>query len=763
MRENISSMKLFTTLKAKLAIALVCSTIVFGALISVMAYRVIQQEVADFSAKYLNTILVHQGEMVGTIFKDTMSFTQHIATQQSVIDYFKDPNAKIQDPNLLNYFAYSDPNKRYNSINLMDASGTDVVSTEPAAVNQNFKFRDYFKHAIEGTPFIEAAISAVTGKFGYYFSYPVKDANGNIVGIVAVKLKSEIVDAAVQSKILSANGATMLIDEYGVVIQSNNPELLYKSLGSLTPAAQQTITETRKFANIPITPLPYKESGITLEAAKGQRIFSTYDDLHKQNEIVGIAQIDTLPFFVVIEESTQSFADIARKVARLIILSTVTAGGVGLVLLWLLIVRLLRPLNTLKNAAIRVSKGDLDELVPVTTQDEFGALGDAFNLMTEHLKDFYNNLEGKVWERTADFEKYKLAVESASDLIVITDIDGRILYANKAATDITGYTQNELIGNRPTIWGRQMPQAFYELMWCTIKEDKKPFYGEVVNKRKTGEKYTAEVHISPLFMNKKSLYGFVGIERDVTAHEEVDKAKTEFVSIASHQLRTPLAVINWYIEMLTSEEVGKVNESQRKYLDQIYLASKRMVDLVNSLLSVSRIDMNTYYVEPEPLDFRIVADSILEELSKSIKKKNLHIEKEYDLKLPLVDADPSLLRVIFQNLLSNAVKYTADEGSIGIAIKKSEGVDILITVTDTGYGIPLQQQKHIFQKFFRADNAREKEPDGNGLGLYIVKSIVEHASGTIWFTSTENKGTTFYVKLPLAGMKKNEGAKPLEL
>ena len=264
-------------------------------------------------------------------------------------------------------------------------------------------------------------------------------------------------------------------------------------------------------------------------------------------------------------------------------------------------------------------------------------------------------------------------------------------------------------------------------------------------------------------MNKEQLYGFVAIERDITTHKEIDRAKTEFVSIASHQLRTPLAVINWYIEMLTSEEVGKINASQRKYLDQIYLASKRMVDLVNSLLSVSRIDLKTYYVEPEPLDFRLISDSVLEELGKGIETKHLHIIKEYDREMPLIDADPSLLRVIFQNLISNAVKYTPEKGSIKITIGRFEDTDALISVSDTGYGIPLGQQKQIFQKFFRADNAREKEPDGNGLGLYIVKSIVEHTDGTVWFESEEGKGATFYVRLPLSGMQKKEGAKPLGL
>jgi PAS domain S-box-containing protein len=754
-------MKLRITLKTKIAMGIIFATLVFGASVSITVSRTIRQAVTDLSMKYLDAMIVQQKKVVETVFDNSMAFSHHLALQQSVIDYLQKTDPQAQDPALLNYFIGIDADNRYQAIYVMDKTGLTLTSTDPSFVNQNYGFRDYFKKALSGTPAVDAAIGVTSGKFGYFFAHPVTARSGEIIGVVVVKLKAEELDAVLRPQPLSGNGKAMLVDGYGVIIQSDRPEVLYKSLGAIDAKTKQKFIETRRFNNIDILPLQYDVLQRELGTLHGERSFTIHDVADAQNEIIGMAQVDGLPFFIVIEESSQGFADVANKVAWLIIVSTVVVGGMGALLLWLLIARLLRPIDALKNAAIRIGKGDLDQPVPVTTHDELGALGDAFNLMAEHLKDFYANLEGKVWERTADFEKYKLAVDGASDHIIITDIDGRIMYANKAAEEITGYSREEMVGNRPTLWGRQMPPAFYEQLWRTIKEEKKAFSGEVINRRKSGEKYTAELHITPLFMNKKTLYGFVAIERDITTHKEVDRAKTEFVSIASHQLRTPLAVINWYIEMLASEEVGPINKNQRKYLDQVYLASKRMVDLVNSLLSVSRIDLKTFYVEPEPLDFRVVADSVLEELGRTIAEKQLTITKEYESELPLIEADPSLLRVIFQNLLSNAIKYTPKGGSIDITIKKIDNVDVMIGVADTGYGIPLQQQKQIFQKFFRADNAREKEPDGNGLGLYIVKSIVEHANGTIRFVSKENEGTTFYVQLPLAGMPKKEGVKPL--
>jgi len=192
--------------------------------------------------------------------------------------------------------------------------------------------------------------------------------------------------------------------------------------------------------------------------------------------------------------------------------------------------------------------------------------------------------------------------------------------------------------------------------------------------------------------------------------------------------------------------------------------------LVNALLNVSRMELGTFVVEPVPTDVVLLARNVVAEQKPQIEAKKLKLSAKYAKDLPLFNADLKLLRMVFQNLLSNAVKYTPDKGKVGFdiwATKKGEEVEgkkikedsIAIMVSDTGYGIPEAQQDKIFTKLFRADNVREKDTDGTGLGLYIVKAIVGHSGGEIWFTSQENKGTTFYVTLPLTGMKKKEGTK----
>jgi PAS domain S-box-containing protein len=252
----------------------------------------------------------------------------------------------------------------------------------------------------------------------------------------------------------------------------------------------------------------------------------------------------------------------------------------------------------------------------------------------------------------------------------------------------------------------------------------------------------------------------VGVCWDVTQEMEIDKAKTEFVSLASHQLRTPLSAINWYAEMLIAGDAGKLNKEQKQYINEIYLGNQRMVSLVNALLNVSRLELGTFSVEPEQAQITTIADDVIKELKPQMEKRKIKFSKKYQTKIPQMMLDKKLANIIFQNLLSNAFKYTPEQKSVSLEINTNKK-DLLIRVADTGLGIPLSQKDRIFTKLFRADNVRATDTEGTGLGLYIVKSIVDNVGGEIYFTTEENKGTTFNVSIPLSGMKKKEGVKAL--
>lgn len=358
-----------------------------------------------------------------------------------------------------------------------------------------------------------------------------------------------------------------------------------------------------------------------------------------------------------------------------------------------------------------------------------------------------------------DLQKFQLAVENVSDQIIITNPQGIILYANPGTTNVTGFPQNMIVGKKAgtkELWGGKMTKAYYEDYWKTINVDKKPFVGEITNVNANGIEYSAELKASPILDENGEVIFFVGVERDITQTKEVDKMKTEFISLASHQLRTPLSGMKWFGEMLLNGDAGDLNERQKQFMEKIVSSNERMISLVNALLNVSRIESGRIIIDTEPTSLPELANKILDELQGRISNKKLKIIAKFDNKLKKISIDPKLISEVYSNLLTNAIKYTPEGGEITIMIS-AEKDDIISQISDTGFGIPKSEQSNIFQKFFRASNIIKVDTDGNGLGMYLIKSIVESSQGKIWFESEENKGSTFWFSLPASGCAPKSG------
>jgi len=415
-----------------------------------------------------------------------------------------------------------------------------------------------------------------------------------------------------------------------------------------------------------------------------------------------------------------------------------------------------------------VQTGDLSQTVKIEARDEIGVLTDSFNKMINSLRIKQAKLLDAQKKESEARKKLEVIMHSMGDGVFVTDIKKRIILFNEVAERMTGWRFNEVEGKFcADVFKMTDKDGQTDICKTDCPLDKVfktgkivPLKNDVCLTSKDGRKIPVADSSAPFRDNKGEIIGGVTIFRDVTREKEIDRAKTELISLASHQLRTPLSTVNWYTEMLLSANGSKLlNKKQREYLKEVYRGSQRMVSLVNALLNVSRIEMGTLAIKPSPTDIIKLAKSNLSNFELQIKRKKIKIEKHYD-KLGDINVDPNLTSVVFQNLLSNAVKYTPTGGKICLSIIKRKS-DILISVADTGYGIPKNQQSKIFTKLFRADNIKEKDTEGTGLGLYIVKSIIDQSGGKIWFESEENKGTTFYISLPLSGMKERKGTKGL--
>ncbi len=241
----------------------------------------------------------------------------------------------------------------------------------------------------------------------------------------------------------------------------------------------------------------------------------------------------------------------------------------------------------------------------------------------------------------------------------------------------------------------------------------------------------------------------------------LDRAKDDFVTLVSHQLRSPLTNIRWFAERLKKSANCNSDAGDSSMVHEIYNGVKQMVDFVNAILDSSRIEAGVVMCKPVDVEIVAATKTVVTEQKINADKKNIHIEEMYGAESITMKADPALWTSILQNLLSNAIKYTPKDGTIYVGIIK-EPTQIALTVRDTGAGIPKLQQQHIFSKLFRATNARTLDQEGLGLGLYITKSIVTHAGGDIYFESEENKGTIFHVIFPLSGMISSEGGGRIE-
>lgn len=348
-----------------------------------------------------------------------------------------------------------------------------------------------------------------------------------------------------------------------------------------------------------------------------------------------------------------------------------------------------------------------------------------------------------------ELRRFKLAVDSATDAILFTDIEGFVVYVNTALEKLTGFSAEEIIGKKAgTLWGKLMSNEYYENLWHTVKTQKHVFKGEIENHRKDGSHFVSDLNIIPLLDDQGEIQFFVSSQRDITHAKQVDQMKTEFISLASHQLRTPLTGMRWNIEMLLDGDAGDLNDQQHKLASLVYTSSNRLVNLVNDLLDISRIESGRLELDPQPTNLKKLIDEVVAELKPLLEKKHHRCATSIHEHLPEINIDPKLIRNVLLNLISNAIKYTPNDGLIEIYASRKADM-VLISVSDNGYGIPEHEQDQVFDKFYRGDNIAKTDVEGTGLGMYLVKAIIERSHGEIWFESKQNQGTTFWFTLPI--------------
>lgn len=432
------------------------------------------------------------------------------------------------------------------------------------------------------------------------------------------------------------------------------------------------------------------------------------------------------------------FDDANKRIQRAIGFTTIVMVifGIGFLII-LNRFLIIKPLRAVVEGARRIGEGRLEHRIGVQNKDEIGEVARSFNKMAE-------DLGAREREIAAERDKTKLIVNELDDAIVVYDKEYRIFLMNPKAERLLGVKEKTIRGQSIIEHAGEGDERFallYRIIASPIKGSRK----EEIRLGEIGER-VLEVTTIQLPKTADEPARFIKVLHDVTREREIERLKSEFVSIASHQLRTPLSGIKWMVKMVLDGDVGKLNDEQNDFLHKVYQSNERMIQLVNDLLNVSRIEEGRTTFSFAKFNVVALLREIIDQDAPACANKKLTLETNVkEAGEIIVNGDREKLSLALTNLLDNAIKYTPAKGSIRITAQIADG-GAGIVISDTGIGIGSEDQKKLFKKFFRAESAPKVE--GTGLGLFIVKNIIEKHKGRIAVESEIGKGATFRVWLP---------------
>jgi len=378
-------------------------------------------------------------------------------------------------------------------------------------------------------------------------------------------------------------------------------------------------------------------------------------------------------------------------------------------------------------------------------------LEDARKAMTNLLEDFEEKQNALAQAKVKD----EALLASIGEGVVATDQDGKVIIINRIAENLLGFAQEELMekffiqtvsledatGNQITAMQRPIILALTSKTTTTTTTTTCYF----VRKDKT--KFPTAITATPVLLNAK-IIGAIIVFRDITKEKEIEKLRIDFLSLASHQLRTPLSGTKWLIETIQRGVTGELNSKQKDYLNNIYQINERMIKLVSDMLNVLMLEGGVSVIKKQKVSVPKLFAELFLMMESVLRSKKIALRNAFKNKKEFfVLADFQVLRSILECFVSNAINYSPNGGEVVLDAEENSAAAVF-SVKDSGIGIPRAEQKRMFERFYRASNAKNLKPDGTGLGLYIASMLAKKIAGEIFFESTEGKGSVFYLRVP---------------
>ena len=362
---------------------------------------------------------------------------------------------------------------------------------------------------------------------------------------------------------------------------------------------------------------------------------------------------------------------------------------------------------------------------------------------------------GQMLREQRSIASQRMAIlSSIADGVAVCDEYDRVIVVNDAARQITRLTNQELIGQPSSVlfaaFTDQGQQAAYEAMAEITVRPHARQYVEPASILLTRENQVVQTSFAPMLDERQQFSGTVIVFRDVTLEQEMAQAKNVFVSTVAHELRTPLTSIKGYTDLILKGAMGTLTDGQEHFLNIVRSNVDRMSTLVSDLLDISRIEAGRIQLELQPLQLTQIVQEVCDSVAGTIEERELVLDIDPQPDTPTVYADRGRIIQVLTNLLSNAYRYTPAGGSITVSTRPVEGA-VLVQVADTGIGISAEHKERIFERFYRVNHPLVNQQAGTGLGLPIVRSLVELHGGKVWLESEPDKGSTFSFTLPLRG------------
>lgn len=407
-----------------------------------------------------------------------------------------------------------------------------------------------------------------------------------------------------------------------------------------------------------------------------------------------------------------------------------------------------RPITQFKNSALEIARGNFDHKISIDSDDEIGKLAKIFDYMTEEFRK--QHIQGSLSQK----KQIETILQEIGDGVIVTDANNKIMRINSVAIKWFNLDENsekkplrDLIEDETLVKcideiGRNSKKksATIEITTLPLGETKPIILQALASRIEDDEGVGAEMN------NTEGLIGVATIFRDITREKEIDRLKTELVSLVAHELRSPLTCISGFSELLLDETITR--DQSKEYASIILKESNRLSELINKFLDISKIEAGKSQIRKTPVDIKMLVEKVLDFNSQLADRKKISVTLEVPSEVTTIYIDRDMMEQAILNVYSNAIKYSAEKAHVTVRITESEE-EIQIGIEDTGFGISEESLPHIFDKFYRiTDDEKVRDIAGSGLGLSLVKEIVEIHGGLIRVKSKLGQGSTFTVILP---------------